>query len=69
MFYLVLVLAFVATVAAIWIEISGTDSRGVANDLREKQMVIKVGNNNYLYFYFYNCCDGFVYFYFFMMVL
>jgi protein transport protein SEC61 subunit alpha len=41
MFYLVLMLAFVATVAKIWIEISGTNARGVAKDLREKQMMIK----------------------------
>lgn len=41
MFYLVLMLAFVATVAKIWIEISGTNARGVAKDLRDKQMMIK----------------------------
>lgn len=41
MFYLVLMMSFVATVAKIWIEISGTNSRGVAKDLRDKQMMIK----------------------------
>lgn len=41
MFYLVLVLAFVATVSKLWIEISGTNSRGIAKDLRDKQMAIK----------------------------
>lgn len=41
LFYLVLIMAFVATVAKIWIEISGTNARGVAKDLRDKQMMIK----------------------------
>jgi protein transport protein SEC61 subunit alpha len=34
-------LAFVATVAKIWIEISGTNARGIAKDLRDKQMMVK----------------------------
>ena len=41
MFYLVFMLAFVATVSKMWIEISGTNSRGVAKDLRDQQMMIK----------------------------
>ena len=41
MFYLAFMLAFVATVAKIWIEISGTNARGIAKDLRDKQMMVK----------------------------
>jgi len=41
LFYLTFMLSFAATVAKMWIEISGTNSRGIARDLRDKQMLVK----------------------------
>eukprot|EP00661_Eupelagonemidae_sp_cell13_P004986 gene4986-biopygen16122 len=41
LFYLTFMLSFAATVAKMWIEVSGTNSRGIASDLRDKQMLVK----------------------------